>query len=93
VRHQQWCEGWVARRRVATAVLRDEVDKALQDRTVLAAEAKQATTTQNQHQRDATVWVRGVGKRCQNAMQLGAALPPELAGSAARKPCPPCWNK
>jgi hypothetical protein len=26
------------------AVLRDEVDKALQDKTVLAAEAKQATT-------------------------------------------------
>jgi hypothetical protein len=60
------------------AILRNDVDKALQDKTVLAAEARQATTTQNQHQRDATVWVRGGGKRCQNAMQLGAALPPEM---------------
>ena len=51
---------------------------AAQDKTVLAAEAKPATTTQNQRQRDATVWVRGVGKRCQSAMQLGAPLAPEL---------------
>ena len=35
-----------------TAQLRDEVDKATQDRTVRAAEAKQTTVTQNQHMRE-----------------------------------------
>jgi hypothetical protein len=61
-----------------TAVLRDDVDKAMQDKTVRAAEARQATSTQNQLQRAGKVWVRAVGKRCQSGMHLGVSLPPEL---------------
>lgn len=61
-----------------TAAVRDEVDKAMQDKTLRTAEARQATSTQNQLQRAGKVWVRGVGKRCQSGMQLGANLPPEL---------------
>jgi hypothetical protein len=61
-----------------TAVLRDEVDKAMQDKTVRTVEARQATGTQNQLQRDGKVWVRGVGKRCQSGMELGAPLAPDL---------------
>jgi hypothetical protein len=58
--------------------LRDEVDKALQDKTIRAVEAKQATSTQNQQMREGAIWGRKVGKRCQNAVQLGAVLPAEL---------------
>jgi hypothetical protein len=61
------------------AQLRDEVDKALQDKTVRTAQAKQATGAQNQQMRAATIWVRKVGKRCQSAMQLGIGISPELA--------------
>jgi hypothetical protein len=60
------------------AVLRDEVDKAMHDKTVRTAEARQATSTQNQLQRDGKIWVRAAGKRCQSGMQLGVDLPPEL---------------
>jgi hypothetical protein len=61
-----------------TAQLRDDVTRAMQDKTVRAAEAKQATNEQNGQMRTATVWVRKVGRRCQNAIHLGIALPPEL---------------
>jgi hypothetical protein len=63
--------------------LRDDVDKAAQDKTIRAAEAKQSTATQNQHMHEATVWIRKVGKRCQSAVQLGAALPPELTRTSS----------
>jgi hypothetical protein len=58
--------------------VRDEVDKAMQDKTVRNAEARQATGTQNQLQRQGKIWVRGVGKRCQSGTHLGANLSPEL---------------
>jgi uncharacterized protein YoxC len=61
-----------------TAQLRDDVTRAMQDKTVRASEAKQATNAQNRQMHAATVWVRKVGRRCQNALQLGIALPPEL---------------
>jgi hypothetical protein len=48
------------------------------DATVRTSEARQATSTQNQQHYAAKIWVRGVGKRCQSAMQLGAPLAPEL---------------
>lgn len=60
------------------AGLRDDVDKAMQDKTIRTVEAKQATSTQNQHLREGTIWGRKVGKRCQSAVQLGATLPAEL---------------
>jgi hypothetical protein len=50
----------------------------MEDKTVRTSEARQATSTQNQHHYDAKVWVRGVGKRRQSAIQLGAPLAPEL---------------
>ena len=59
--------------------MRDEVDKAMQDKTVRTAESRQATGIQNRCQRDGKIWVRGVGKRCQSAIQLGVNLPPELS--------------
>jgi hypothetical protein len=61
-----------------TAVVRDDVDKAMQDKTVRTAESRQATSVQNQCQRDGKIWVRGLGKRCQSGIQLGVNLPPEL---------------
>jgi hypothetical protein len=61
-----------------TAAVRDEVDKAMQDKAVRNAEARQATGTQNQLQRQGKIWVRGVGRRCQSGMQLGAPLSPDL---------------
>jgi hypothetical protein len=61
-----------------TAQLRDDVTLAMQDKTVRAAEAKQATRAQNGQMRASIVWVRKVGRRCQNAIHLGVALPPEL---------------
>jgi hypothetical protein len=68
---------------VKTTQLRDDVDKATQDKTVRAAEAKQTTVTQNEHMRAATVWIRKVGKRCQSALQLGITLPPELTRTSS----------
>jgi hypothetical protein len=61
-----------------TATLRTDVEKAMEDKTVRTSESRQATSTQNQHHYAAKIWVRGVGKRCQSAMQLGATLAPEL---------------
>lgn len=61
-----------------TARLRDDLVAALGDKTVHAAEAKQATNAQNDQMHGATVWVRKVAKRCQNAIHLGVALPPEV---------------
>ena len=57
-----------------TATVRDEVDKAMQDKTVRTAESRQATGIQNRCQRDGKIWVRGVGKRCQSAIQSGVNL-------------------
>ena len=59
--------------------MRDEVDKAMQDKTVRTAESRQATGIQNRCQRDGKIWVRGMGKHCQSAIQLGVNLPPELS--------------
>ena len=61
-----------------TAAVRDEVDKAMQEKTVRTAESRQATSVQGQCQRDRKIWVRGLGKRCQSGIQLGANLPPEV---------------
>jgi hypothetical protein len=58
--------------------LRDDVQKSLQDRTVSAVDAKQATATEQQQMRAATIWARKVGKRCQSAQHLGIGVPTEL---------------
>ncbi len=71
-----------------TTQLRDDVDKAAQDKTVRAAEAKQTTATQNQHMHEATVWNRKVGKRCQSAIQLNLTLPPELTRTSSPSTVP-----
>jgi hypothetical protein len=50
----------------------------MQDKAVWTAESRQATSVQNQCQRDGKIWVRGLGKCCQSAIQLGVNLPSEL---------------
>jgi hypothetical protein len=61
-----------------TQALRGEVEQAMGDKTVRTAEARQATNLQHQCHSEAKSWVRGIGKRCQSAVHLGAPLAPEL---------------
>lgn len=71
-----------------TTKLRDDVNAALEDKAIRAAESKHATTLQNEQMHAATVWIRRVGKRCQNAAHLGVAMPADLirVGSSATVP-------
>jgi len=55
--------------------LRDDVDKALQDRAVRTVDSKQATSTEQQQMHAATIWARKVGKRAQSAAHLGISVP------------------
>ena len=71
-----------------TAVLRSEVEKSLEDKTVRTAESRQATDAQNQCRHDAKIWIRQAGRRCLSAMQLGVDLPPEL-GTLSSPPTVP----
>jgi hypothetical protein len=61
-----------------TARLCDEVDKARQDRAVIAAEAKQATGAQNDSARDLKVWLQKALSRGLRASHMGVSLPDEL---------------
>jgi hypothetical protein len=58
--------------------VRDEVDKARQDKTVTAAEAKQATGAQNDNARALKVWLRKAVNRAIRASHTGAKLPDQL---------------
>ena len=71
-----------------TAVLRSEVEKSLEDKTVRTAESRQATDAQNQCRHDAKIRIRQAGRRCLSAMQLGVDLPPEL-GTLSSPPTVP----
>jgi hypothetical protein len=68
--------------------LRDDVQKALEDRAVRATDAKQATSTEQQQMHAATVWVRRVGKRCQSAQHLGLGIPTELTRQSSSTTVP-----
>jgi hypothetical protein len=61
-----------------TAHVRDDVDKLRQDKTAMAAEAKQATGTQNSAVRDIKDWRREVASRCLRATHAGLSLPEAL---------------
>lgn len=71
-----------------TAALCEQLGQAMQDKTVRVAEARRATATQNQLQRDGKIWVRVVGKRCRSGMELGVHLPSEL-GKLSSPPSAP----
>lgn len=59
--------------------VRDEVDKARLGATGAAIEAKQATSTQNNHLRGIKVWQRKVSRRAKRAVHAGLSVPAELA--------------
>lgn len=61
-----------------TAAARDEVDKARQDKTIAASEAKQTTDTQNDQVKAAKVWRQQVVSRALRAVHLGIRVPGEL---------------
>jgi hypothetical protein len=61
-----------------TAQLCDSVDKARQDKAVMAAEAKQATGAQNDSARDLKVWLQKAVNRAVRAYHMGVPLPDEL---------------
>lgn len=58
--------------------VRDDVDKLRQDKTAVAAEAKQATGTQNSTLREVKDWRRAVASRCLRAVHAGLTIPDEL---------------
>jgi outer membrane murein-binding lipoprotein Lpp len=58
--------------------VRDDVDKLRQDKTAMAAEAKQATGTQNSAVREIKDWRRSVASRCLRAVHAGLTIPDEL---------------
>lgn len=55
-----------------------DVDKLRQDKTAMAAEAKQATGTQNSVAREVKDWRRSVASRCLRAVHAGLTIPDEL---------------
>jgi hypothetical protein len=59
--------------------VRDEVDKARQDKTIMAVEAKQATGSQQTLVRQVKVWRRQIATRAQRALLAGASVPAALA--------------
>ena len=62
----------------ALAVVRDDVDKARQDKAAIAAEAKQATSTQNEQLRALKVWRRKASNRARRVVRAGGSVPAEL---------------
>jgi len=60
------------------ARLRDDLDKARQDKAAIAAEAKQATTAQNQQLHALKVWHRKVANRARRLARAGGSVPAEL---------------
>jgi hypothetical protein len=61
-----------------TESVRDDVDKARQDKTVMAAESKQATGAQNESARGLKVWLQKAVNRAIRASHTGAKLPDGL---------------
>ncbi len=68
--------------------LRDDVQKAQEDRAVHTADAKQATDTEQQTMHAATIWARKVGKRSQSAQHLGIGVPAELTRQSSPSTVP-----
>jgi hypothetical protein len=60
------------------AALRNDVDKARQDKTIAATEAKHATSTQNDELKAAKVWRQQVVNRASRAVHMGGHVPSEL---------------
>jgi hypothetical protein len=76
-----------------TAALCDTVDKARQDKAVMAAEAKQATGAQNDSVRELKVWLRKAVNRAVRASHPGAPLPDELTAMGNLQSVPALLEK
>jgi hypothetical protein len=77
----------------ATAELCDAVDRAKQDKTVMAAKAKQATGAQNDSARDLKVWLQRAVNRAIRASHTGVPFPDELTAMGNLQSVPALLDK
>jgi hypothetical protein len=70
------------------AKVRDDVARALDDKSVLAAESKLATGTQNMTARQVKLWGRRAVARVKGALRAGARVPEEMTRPTSARTVP-----